>query len=103
MSSASQRRSAARGSEPEGLLSLSLSHLVLGFQRDGINHTDVVGLRGGKVVVSVFDEVAGAVVSEVGHGVVEKGNGPERKWVSSSKYQQSSNNYKIIHRCLHSS
>lgn len=55
------------------------SHLVLGFQRDGVDHTDVVGLRGGEYVVSVFDEVAGAVVSEVGHGVVEEGNSPEKR------------------------
>lgn len=55
------------------------SHLVLGFQRDGVDHTDVVCLRGCKNVVSVFDEVAGAVVSEVGHGVVEKGNSPEKR------------------------
>lgn len=65
------------GSQTEG----SIPHLVLGFQGDGVYHADVVGLRGGKVVVPVLDEVAGAVVSEVGHSVVEKGNGPEEKWV----------------------
>lgn len=65
-------------------------HLVFGFQRDGINHTDVVGLRGGKVVVSVFDEVAAAVVGEVGHGVVQKGNGPEKRWASSGSNKNQS-------------
>lgn len=81
-------------------------HLVFGFQRDGINDTDVVGLRGGKVVVSVFNEVAGAVVSEVGHSVVEKGDGPEKKWLSLMKHQwmnHSKQNKKIRHYCLHSS
>lgn len=55
------------------------SHLLLGFQCDGVDHTDVVGLRGCENVVSVLDEVAGAVVSEVGHSVVEKGDSPETR------------------------
>lgn len=78
MGGGGQPRPAGRRSEPEESPP-SLSHLVLGLQRDRVDHADVVGLRGGKVVVAVFDEVAGAVVGEVGHGVVEKGDGPEEK------------------------
>ena len=54
-------------------------YLVLSFQGHGINLADVVGFRGGIIVVSIFNEIACAVVSEVRHCVVEKGNCPERK------------------------
>lgn len=55
------------------------SYLVLSLQGHGIDLADVVGLGGGIIVVSVFHEVARAVVSEVGHCVVEKGNRPDKK------------------------
>lgn len=54
-------------------------YLVLSFQGDRIDLADVVGFRGGIIVVSVFDDIARAVVSEVRHRVVEKGNCPEKK------------------------
>lgn len=54
-------------------------YLVLSFQSHRINLADVVGFRGGVVVISILNEIAPAVVSEVGHSVVEEGNCPEKK------------------------
>ena len=58
------------------------SYLVLGFQRLGVNHADVVGFGSGVIIISIFNKVAGAVVCEVRHCVVEKGNGPAGEDIS---------------------
>lgn len=52
-------------------------YLVQSLQGHRINLTDVVGFRGGIKVISVFNKIASAIVSEVRHCVVEKGNCPE--------------------------
>lgn len=53
-------------------------YLVLSFQRHRINLADVVSFGGGKIVVSIFDEIACTIVSKIRHCVVEKGNCPEK-------------------------
>lgn len=53
-------------------------YLVLGFQGYRINHADVVGFRGCIIVVSIFNEIACAVICEVRNCVVEKGNRPDK-------------------------
>ena len=51
-------------------------YLIQSFQCHRVNLADVVGFRGGVKVISVLNEIACSIVSEVGHCVVEKGNRP---------------------------
>lgn len=41
------------------------SDLVFGFQSHRVDHADVVGFRGGVIVVPIFDEIAGTVKSGI--------------------------------------
>lgn len=65
--------------EETGQLWSRFSYLVFGFQRRRVNHADVIGFRSGVNVVSIFDEIAGTIVCEVRHCMVEKGNGPTKE------------------------
>lgn len=49
----------------------------MSFQGDRIDLADVVGFGGGVIGISIFYDVAGSVVSEVRHGVIQKGDRPE--------------------------